>query len=198
MTVIVEVPDHETLQLAQSLVGDRADVTVQLPRAASAGTRPGAADSLRRVLISWDDIDPDESWKLLQEGVWAVIPADSASINQLLVSYVDDIQDGLCPLLVDVSRDRERVRALLGEIHRLDELRGQISQDTDNPLSPGEIRILQRIASGMTSQEIADELGFQLQTVKNKVTAILTKTEARSRTHAVSIALGQGWISRAG
>jgi len=64
----------------------------------------------------------------------------------------------------------------------------------ERQLSPCETRILAYIADGYSNEEIAETLGNQCQTIKNHVSAILDKLQAKNRTHAVAIALKRGEI----
>jgi two-component system, NarL family, response regulator DegU len=63
-----------------------------------------------------------------------------------------------------------------------------------SPLSEREIEVLDRIASGSSNKEIADNLGISTQTVKNHISSILRKLSLNDRTQAVIYALRRGWI----
>jgi DNA-binding NarL/FixJ family response regulator len=67
-----------------------------------------------------------------------------------------------------------------------------------NRLSEREIEVLERIASGGSNKEIADELGISTQTVKNHISSILRKLSLNDRTQAVLYALRRGWIEAPG
>ena len=62
-------------------------------------------------------------------------------------------------------------------------------------LSPREIEILNYVAGGHSNKEAADMFQISEHTVKNHLTTIMYKLNARDRTHAVVIALRQGWLS---
>ncbi len=62
------------------------------------------------------------------------------------------------------------------------------------PLSEREIEVLERIASGGSNKDIAEELGISTQTVKNHISSILRKLSLNDRTQAVLYALRRGWI----
>lgn len=191
MPVLVEVPDVATSRLARRLIGRRFGVSVEV--LTESGASPPKGENVRRIVVG-ASIGTDRRLGLVRQGIWAILPADNDSINNLLRNYVDDVRSGLCPLLTEITRDHGEVQDLVEVIRR--RLRpAKKGEVAENPLSERETEILQHIAYGVTSREIAEEMGFQLQTVKNKVTAILTKTHARSRSHAVSIALTSGWIT---
>jgi len=61
-------------------------------------------------------------------------------------------------------------------------------------LTNAEVRVLRLIAAGCSNQEIADSLHRAPGTVRNQVSAILDKLQARDRTQAVLRAIDQGLI----
>lgn len=63
------------------------------------------------------------------------------------------------------------------------------------PLSPREAEVLGLIAQGQTNKQIADTLCISPSTVKNHIRWILVKTDARTRTAAVTTAFRRGWIT---
>ena len=63
-----------------------------------------------------------------------------------------------------------------------------------SPLSNREMEILEVVIQGMSNKEIAYELGISHQTVKNHMTAILSKLGVADRTQAAVYALRRGWM----
>lgn len=63
-----------------------------------------------------------------------------------------------------------------------------------SPLSAREMEILQCVTRGQSNKEIAQSLGISHQTVKNHMTAILTKLKLEDRTQAAVFALRRGWV----
>ncbi|MEM7600781.1 MAG: response regulator transcription factor [Verrucomicrobiota bacterium] len=59
-------------------------------------------------------------------------------------------------------------------------------------LTDRELEILQWIARGRANKQIGEELGLSENTVKNHVKSILSKLNAKDRTHAVTEALKRG------
>ncbi|MAB75903.1 MAG: DNA-binding response regulator [Verrucomicrobiales bacterium] len=59
-------------------------------------------------------------------------------------------------------------------------------------LTPRELEILQKIAEGRANKEIGELLELSENTVKNHVKSILSKLNAKDRTHAVTEALKRG------
>jgi len=64
----------------------------------------------------------------------------------------------------------------------------------DDPLTPRELEVLQRLAEGLTNKAIAQELGISEHTIKFHVNAIMGKLHAQSRTEAVVRATRLGLI----
>ena len=66
---------------------------------------------------------------------------------------------------------------------------------TDDALTPAEVRVLRLIAQGDANKEIAEQLSVSEETVKGQVRNILSKLDAKDRTHAAMIGLRRGIIS---
>lgn len=63
-----------------------------------------------------------------------------------------------------------------------------------NPLSPQEQAVLKEVAKGASNQEIADRIFLSNGTIRNYMSAILTKLDAENRTEAAKIAQEKGWL----
>lgn len=63
-----------------------------------------------------------------------------------------------------------------------------------NPLSPREHEVLRRAAEGSEPSEIAAALHLSVGTVRNYLTAIVTKLNARNRVDAIKTAYDAGWL----
>ncbi|MBC9701634.1 MAG: response regulator transcription factor [Leuconostoc sp.] len=63
-----------------------------------------------------------------------------------------------------------------------------------NPLTPRELEILTLLKTGISTQQIAQTLFLSEGTVRNYISAILSKTASRSRIEAINFAINQGWI----
>ncbi|MDG4772646.1 MULTISPECIES: response regulator [Micromonosporaceae] len=69
-----------------------------------------------------------------------------------------------------------------------------LNERSTSPLSPREIEILKLTANGHSAKEIAAMLYLSAGTVRNHLTSIATKLDARTRVDAVRIARDAGWI----
>ncbi|MEV7011279.1 response regulator transcription factor [Streptosporangium sp. NPDC051022] len=65
---------------------------------------------------------------------------------------------------------------------------------SDNPLTRREMEVLRLAAQGARSNEIAEQLFLSVGTVRNHLSRIMCKTQARSRLDAVRIASDSGWL----
>lgn len=94
-----------------------------------------------------------------------------------------------------------RITDLMGTLHTV--LAGQKEYSPElmetilthpNPLSSQEQAVLREVAKGASNQEIADHLYLSNGTIRNYMSAILTKLNAENRTEAAKIAQGKGWL----
>jgi DNA-binding NarL/FixJ family response regulator len=69
-----------------------------------------------------------------------------------------------------------------------------VERKPEAPLSRREIEILQRVAYGATTKEVADKLGISPHTVKTHLERIFEKLGANDRAQAVAIAIRQGVV----
>jgi DNA-binding NarL/FixJ family response regulator len=64
----------------------------------------------------------------------------------------------------------------------------------ESPLTSRETAVLQQMAEGKSSKQIAHALQISPQTVKNHISHIFSKLDVTDRTSAVLLALRRGWI----
>ena len=102
-----------------------------------------------------------------------------------------------------VSDLAEAIRAYRGEpLHAVAEVElslarfrmqrrtdGELAQRVER-LTPRELEILQRVATGEPSSEIAEELGMSRHTLRTHIQNVLTKLGVHSKTDAVVAAIG--------
>jgi DNA-binding NarL/FixJ family response regulator len=67
--------------------------------------------------------------------------------------------------------------------------------DNNGPLSLREMEVLNYAAMGKSNKQIADIIGLSESTIKNHFSSTLKKLHASDRTHAVTLALCNGWLS---
>ena len=81
--------------------------------------------------------------------------------------------------------------AMLQEVQKL----GQAKTEAEPLITKREEEVLQLIADGLSTQEVADQLYISLKTVKNHLASIYQKLDSRDRTQAVVRAVRMGIIS---
>jgi DNA-binding NarL/FixJ family response regulator len=69
-----------------------------------------------------------------------------------------------------------------------------VERRPETPLSPRESQVLQKIAHGATTKEVAHDLGISPHTVKTHLERIFEKLGANDRAQAVAIALRKGLV----
>lgn len=67
--------------------------------------------------------------------------------------------------------------------------------NNNGPLSLRELEVLNYAARGKSNKQIADIIGLSESTIKNYFSSTLRKLQANDRTHAVALALCNGWLS---
>ncbi|MDN6567241.1 MAG: response regulator transcription factor, partial [Actinomyces sp.] len=63
-----------------------------------------------------------------------------------------------------------------------------------SPLTDREVEVLRAVAGGGTIADIAADVGLSQGTVRNHISAAMTKTGARTRAEAVRLATESGWL----
>ncbi|MCH1626676.1 response regulator [Ferdinandcohnia quinoae] len=64
----------------------------------------------------------------------------------------------------------------------------------ENPLTEREKVVLELVADGKNTKEIADELSIKTGTVRNYISAILDKLEVKNRIEAITQSKAKGWF----
>ena len=69
-----------------------------------------------------------------------------------------------------------------------------VLHEVDNPLSKRELEVLQALEKTATTKELAAQLYLSEGTIRNYISAILSKTGNSSRLDAVNLAYQKGWL----
>ena len=67
-----------------------------------------------------------------------------------------------------------------------------LTNDYETVLEPKEMEVLRLVSSGLANQQIGEELGVSVSTVKARMRSIFSKLEVESRTQAVAAAIRLG------
>lgn len=120
----------------------------------------------------------------------------------VLLSTVEDHPDGQSEVVR--FNDTDSARALV------DSLRGTPRLDCDDPqvlpevstsrplLTPREVQVMQGIANGLATAQVAISLGITRKTVENHKQRIFAKLGVQSQAHAVAVAVDYGLLGPAG
>ncbi len=86
----------------------------------------------------------------------------------------------------------ELAGAMLNEVRRIDP--NPVAEDADRVVTKREVEVLQLIADGCSTPEVAERLFISQKTVKNHLASIYHKLDARDRTQAVLQAVRMGIV----
>jgi len=139
------------------------------------------------------------------EAITAIRAASPRARIIVLTTYRGDVQAtralqaGAAGYLLKSSLRRELLDAIrdvhAGRRRVPAEIAAGIAENlSGESLSPRELDVLRSVAAGNANKRIGAELGISEETVKAHMKNILTKLDARDRTHAVTIAIRRGII----
>ncbi len=103
--------------------------------------------------------------------------------------------------LTDEARLQARSKrpdiALMRLSHSLASLLKSLENKSEgkSPMTKREIEILTHVSQGFTNREIASALSISEKTIEYHLNSIFTKTEASTRTEAVTNALKKNWLA---
>jgi len=194
VTVIGEASDgEEAVDRAVELFPRVILMDVNLPRM-------NGLEAMRRIKEACPDInfviltaydDEEQVYHAVRAGASAYHPKD-VDLGQL-VSTILAVSEGNYVVGGSVLTEREIGQWLLDKFQQFG---GEVFEQDRylSPLSAREMEILRLVVAGMSNKEIAYNLGISHQTVKNHITAILSKLGVADRTQAAVYALRRGWV----
>lgn len=139
-----------------------------------------AADARQRVVILTMHIDRDVIERAMKAGAVGYMTKDSTVKEVVLAVKLAANGDRiLSPRLAEV---------MLQEAKRVDDT------VVGPMLSPREEELLQHIADGLATSEVAEKMFISQKTVKNHLASIYDKLQARDRTQAVLMAVKMGIV----
>lgn len=93
------------------------------------------------------------------------------------------------------ARLMSSIRAVMGDHTAIDpDLAAEALRVGPCPLSERELEVLRLIADGSSTSEVAKQLCLSQGTVRNYLSAVMTKLDATSRIQAIETARSQGWL----
>ncbi len=107
-------------------------------------------------------------------------------VNKLTVAYIlnEFIEE-------TINFETQLIEELLEFGKIAGELLVQPQIQSNHKLSPRENEIIKALANGLTTKEMTHILGLSEATIKQYIKSIMIKLDAKNRTHAVSIYIGQ-------
>jgi DNA-binding NarL/FixJ family response regulator len=82
-----------------------------------------------------------------------------------------------------------------GDLHIPPEIAGKLAErDNNEPLTPRERGVLERIVAGRSNRDIASDLSISEATVKTHINSLLSKLGVVDRTQAATAALQRGFV----
>ena len=200
---VVIVEDHPTVREGLALVLEQQG----FPVVASVGTAGEgyAAVGAERPAVALIDIQlPDESGIELTR---RLLRRDSGTRVLLYTAYDDPtlleegVDSGARGLVLKSAHPEETLRAVravaAGGSYVDAQLRAALSTqraERAKVLSRREREVLSRVADGRSVEEIADDLVIAVDTVRTHIRNAMSKLEARTRAHAIVLALRSGEI----
>jgi DNA-binding NarL/FixJ family response regulator len=194
VVVIGEAGDgEEAVATAKSINPDVVLMDINLPKL-------NGLEAMQRIKRMRPDInivmltayhDEEQVYHAIRSGASAYHSKDVSP--HLLVRTIREVASGYYVVDDETLTEDEIGKWLLAKFQQFG---GELHLDERflSPLSQREMEILRLVVKGMSNKEIAYHLGISHQTVKNHITAILSKLGVADRTQAAVYALRRGWV----
>jgi DNA-binding NarL/FixJ family response regulator len=155
---------------------------------------PNAAGRLRKLVLGMEqrlvlvtgELDEEHLMLALDAGVHTIVWRHQATADRL-VKAVEAAAQG------DSEVPSDLLKRLLSHITRMRGV-GRAPQKPRTGLSEREVGVLQLVAKGLDTKEIAGQLSYSERTVKGTLHDIMARTQLRNRAHAVAFAIREGYI----
>ena len=195
-------PDMEVVGEARSaddalaMVEDQApdvfviDVELTEPSATAAARRLTQEAPGSGIVVVGRENDDSSILEAIEIGATGHVSA-SADPSEL-VAVIRRVADGEDPLRDEVIGRPDLVDRIM------EGFRESFRRDDEPPtipLTPRELAILRHVAGGLRNREVGELLDVSEQTIKNHLSSILHKLGVPNRTHAVTFAVRQGWLT---
>lgn len=194
IVVEAEVADgHEAIALAREIRPDVVLLDISLPSMNGLQvTREIKADLPNTAVINLTAYhDEEQIIHAINAGASAYYPKEV--MPDKLLFAVRQVTKGQW-VVDDKVLNKEEIGDWLFEQYRQIAATGIADDSRFVPLSSREMEILQYVVRGSSNKEIAHALQISQQTVKNHISSILRKLDAKDRTEAAVYALRHGWI----
>ncbi len=185
--VVAQAADGvEAVRLATETVPDVILMDVTMPNCdgVEACRQIKATGSSSRVVMLTMHADQDVLTNAIRAGAIGYLTKDSSTRE--IADAVRMAAEG------DTVLSPQLARSMLAEVRRSEE---PVTPTEDHVVSRREEEVLQLIADGCSTTEVADRLYISQKTVKNHLASIYQKLDARDRTQAVLRAVRMGIVS---
>jgi NarL family two-component system response regulator LiaR len=185
MEVVGEAADgFEAVEKARSLQPDVILLDLMMPRMSGleAIGEIKRENPEARILVITSFAEDNKVFPAIKTGALGYLLKDSSP--QQLLQAIREVSRGESSLHPTIARK------LIREISRPSDL-----PPAEKPLTSREVEVLQLVATGLSNQEIAENLVVSERTVRNHVSNILTKLHLANRTQAALYALREGLAS---
>lgn len=165
------VNGEEALELVEELKPDICIMDIEMPLMTGLEAADQLKDTECKVMILTTFLRPGYFERAKKANVRGYLLKDSPS--ETLADAIRQIMDGkrvYSPELIDVAFE------------------------LDNPLTQREREIVQHLAEGEPTKDIAKKLNLSNGTVRNYISIVLDKLDAKNRIEAISKAIEKGWL----
>jgi DNA-binding NarL/FixJ family response regulator len=174
----VEVVPNSRPPTADVLVFAADPVTAE----AMAALRAQARETALPVVLLTTELAEADLVAAVECRVVAVLPRGATSVDALAGAVLTAGRGGgLLP--------PDLLGALLGQVRRL-----RAEAAAAGSLAPREVQVIQLLADGLDTAQIAEALSYSERTVKNVLYGVLNRLNLRNRPHAVAYAFRNGLI----
>jgi DNA-binding NarL/FixJ family response regulator len=193
MEVVAEVRSADE---ALAVVGERApdvlvlDVELHEPSANAATRRLTQEAPTSGIVVVGRDDDDASILEAIEIGASGHVSSIAEPAE--LVAVIRRVADGQDPLKDEVIGRPDLIDRIMEGFR---ESFRRADEPPSIPLTPRELDILRHVAAGLRNREVGVLLDVSEQTVKNHLSSILHKLGVPNRTHAVTFAVRQGWLT---
>lgn len=193
MEVVAEVRSADD---AMAAIGEHSpdvfviDVEVQEPTAGAATRRLTRESPGSGIVVVGRKDDDASILEALELGATGHVSASTEPAE--LVAVIRRVADGEDPLRDEVIARPDLVDRIMEGFR---ESFRRADEPPAIPLTPRELAILRHVAGGLRNREVGELLDVSEQTIKNHLSSILHKLGVPNRTHAVTFAVRQGWLT---
>jgi two-component system, NarL family, response regulator DesR len=113
----------------------------------------------------------------------SLVRALSAPVRGVILKYAPAVA------LADAIR-----KVAAGQVVRNPELTAAAASAAPSPLTARETEVLRAVQAGISTKEISAQLALSPNTVRNYLSNVILKTDARNRIDAIRIAREAGWL----